>query len=106
MLEGLPCRELFAEYEEPETVHTVTDYLVTSAQSEGQAVALPALVGLDDDPDGRVVGVGVDGVTAVTLQGGGEPEVRHRQINNPRLHPRSAPGRITVIGLSLVINLL
>ena len=37
-MEGLPCRELFAEHEEPETVHTVTDYLVTSAQSEGKTM--------------------------------------------------------------------
>ena len=70
---SVPYTELFAEDEEPETVHTVADYLVTAAQSEGEAVSLPALVRLQPHVDGGVVRVRVYGVTAIALQGGREP---------------------------------
>ena len=70
---SVPYTELFAEDEEPETVHTVADYLVTAAQSEGEAVSLSTLVRLQPHVDCGVVRVRVYGVAAIALQGGREP---------------------------------
>jgi len=54
----------------------------TSAQGEGQSIALVARVRPEDDVDGGVVRVRVDGVTAVTLQRGGEPGQGEKNIDN------------------------
>ena len=76
---SVPYTELFAEDEEPETVHTVAHYLVTAAQSEGEAVALPALVRLQPDVDGGVVRRGVTGIGAVLVERRREANVAHLQ---------------------------
>ena len=68
---------MFADDEEPETVHTVTDDLVTPAQTEGQPVSTVASVRGQADIDGGVVGVRVHRVRAVTLQGGGKSGVQY-----------------------------
>ena len=53
----------------------MTDDLVAPAQGEGQAVTTEAGIGGQADIDGGVVGVRVDRVRAVTLEGSGEPGI-------------------------------
>ena len=67
--------ELFADHQEPEAVHAVTDDLVTPAQAEGEPVTTEASIRGQADIGGGVVRVRVDRVRAVTLQGGGEPGI-------------------------------
>ena len=60
--------KLFADHQKPETVHAVTDDLISSAQTKGEPVTTEASISGQADIGGGVIRVRVDCIRAVTLQ--------------------------------------